>query len=506
MPVTAPSRGEERGVRYAVLALLGWTALTAGAFVAERERGRAVVRDAAELEAQNSVQHLVITRRWISGHGGVYVPITGLLQPSPYLAFVPDRAARTAEGRELTLMNPAWMTRQLLELTNQEHGVSGHITSLRPLRPENAPDPWERDALQRLAAGASDHGELVTADGEERFRYMAPLRMEHPCVGCHGAQGYREGDLRGGIAVSVPLAPLMAIGANDFGRQMLVHGIIYALGVLGILVVLADQRRRSAADAEADRRKADAEAQLAAGRRLEAVGRLSAGLAHDFNNLLAPILTVAGIVKDELPPESPLREDLEEIRDAARKARDLVRGLQTLSRKNGATVERLDVATLVTENEELLRSFAGTRLGFVLDVAADVPAVVADRPLLELALANLVINAREGRRDGRPIKMSVGAAELAEADAERLLLRPGRHAAVTLAEAGVDVSLLSGAAGFSVVQGGGCGDAGGAGFGLQTINGIVAQYGGAVVVRQAAAGWVFLLLLPEARPGSDQES
>jgi signal transduction histidine kinase len=502
-----PGRREDRGVRYAAYALATWTALTAVAFLLEVGRGEAVVHDAAEIEAQLSYQILRIARRWNAGHGGVFVPVTETVRPSPYLAHMPDREARTAGGRELTLMNPAWMTREILELTNEERGLMGHITSLRPLRPENAPDPWERGALERIEAGASSFSELVDVGGEERLRFMGRLTVEESCLRCHGAQGYREGDVRGGIAVSVPVAPLEALGARDNLRQALVHGSIWLLGVLGILIALADHRRRAFGEAAAERRKQAAEAELAAARRLEAVGRLSAGLAHDLNNLLAPILTVSGVVKDELPPASPLREDLDEIRNAARKARDLIRSLQTLSRKNGARLERIHVAGVASEGAELLRGFAGTRLGFALVVEEGTPTVLADRPLLELALANLVVNAREGAVSGREVRMSVGAVDVSPADAGRFQIRSGRHAAVTVAGAGVAPSLLDGIGGFSTVQGAADADPGGAGFGLPTINGIAAQYGGGVLVREdASAGWIVRLLLPAAPSEAAQES
>jgi signal transduction histidine kinase len=489
-----------RDVRYAAAALASWTALTAGALFAERERATAAVYDAAEVQASALAEFLVYFRGWNASHGGVWVPVTETLQPSPYLNHVADREAVTTSGRRLTLMNPAWMTREVLEIANRGMQALGHVTSLHPMRPENGPDPWEREALLRLEAGAPRVTELVVGADGERLRFMSPLRVEERCQGCHAAQGQKVGELRGGIAVSVPIAPLRAIGANDLRRQLVIHGIIWLIGVAGILIALADHRRRSAAEAAAARRQAEAEASLVAGRRLEAVGRLSAGVAHDFNNQLAPILTVSGVVRDELPAGSPLREDLEEIRGAALKARDLVRALQTLSRKNGAHAERIPLGRLVAEGEPLLRSFAGTRLAFVLRVAREVPAVLADRPLVELALANLLVNAREGGVVGKAIGMDVGAIDVSPAEAERLRVRAGRHASVVVSEAGVSSTLVADLAAFAPVQGS-VADPGGAGVGMPTINGIVAQYGGGVVVRAVPeAGWVVRLLLPEAPP------
>lgn len=497
----SPQR-RDHGARYALLTLLGWTALIGTSLSLEAIQGRESARAAAEIEAQRTFEYLRLVRRWNASYGGVFVPVSGTLRPSPWLAHVPDRRAVTDQGRELTLMNPAWMTRQILELANHELNVTGHITSLRPIRPENAPDEWERRALERIEAGAETWSELVNGPGGERLRFMGRLVAEESCLRCHAGQVSRVGDVRGGIAVSLPLAPLQEIGARNFRRQLAVHAIFWVLGVAGIAVALRDHQRRAAAEAAAVARRAAAEAELAGARRLEAVGRLSAGLAHDFNNLLAPVLTVSGLVRDELPPDSPLRADLEDIRMAAQKARELIRALQTLSRKNGAKLERIPVASLAGESEETLRRFAGSRLAFALRAGVGAPTVLADRPLLELALANLVVNAREGAVVGRTIGMEVSSVELVEAEAVRQNLRPGRYAAVTVAELSV---LDARFAPFGPVQGSAAAEPGGAGFGLSTINGIVAQYGGGVVVREAAgAGWAVRLLLPEAPPLPDQ--
>jgi K+-sensing histidine kinase KdpD len=132
--------------------------------------------------------------------------------------------------------------------------------------------------------------------------------------------------------------------------------------------------------------------------------------------------------------------------------------------------------------------------------------VLADRALVELALANLVVNAREGAVLGKVIAMEASAIDLDEAEATRLNVRPGRHAAVTVSAEGVDPSLLSGVAGFGAVQRASA-DPGGSGLGLPTIHGIVEQYGGGVVVREApGGGWIVRLLLPEVPRDAAQGS
>ena len=89
------------------------------------------------------------------------MPITETTKPNPYLSHLKERDITTPSGRRLTLMNPDYMTRQVHELGRTFTGVQGHITSLRPLRPENAPDAWEAQALKAIEAGAREFSEVT---------------------------------------------------------------------------------------------------------------------------------------------------------------------------------------------------------------------------------------------------------------------------------------------------------------------------------------------------------
>ena len=141
------------------------------------------------------------TRLWVSRHGGVYAPITASTPPNPYLD-VPDKVISTPSGTALTKINPAYMTRQLNEQIAQDRDLRIHLTSLKPINPGNAPDVWERAALEAFESRREARVSTVDADGTAVFRYMAPLEVKKPCLSCHAKQGYREGDVRGGISVA----------------------------------------------------------------------------------------------------------------------------------------------------------------------------------------------------------------------------------------------------------------------------------------------------------------
>jgi len=191
--------------------------------------------DIANTEARASYNKDLLYRRWAASHGGVYVPVSESTPPNPYLAMIPERDIVTPSGKNLTLINPAYMTRQVHELAANQYGVKGHITSLNPLRPGNAPDPWERKGLQRIARGEPFISEFVEYDGEEYLRVIYAMNTEEICLKCHQHQGYEVGDVRGGLSVSVPLRPYLESSAVSARTNLLDFALIWVLGILLIL-------------------------------------------------------------------------------------------------------------------------------------------------------------------------------------------------------------------------------------------------------------------------------
>ncbi len=185
----------------------------------------------AESEASASFQKDVVYRQWVALHGGVYVPISEHTPPNPYLAHLPDRDVTTTDGRQFTLVNPAYMTRQVHELGREAYGLRGHITSLRPLRPETAPDAWETEALKAFETGLPGAVSVERLDGEPHLRLMRPFVAEAECLRCHTNQGYREGDIIGGISVSTPLAAYRKAAAEQRTPLLLAHALIGCLGL-----------------------------------------------------------------------------------------------------------------------------------------------------------------------------------------------------------------------------------------------------------------------------------
>ena len=159
------------------------------------------INDVIKNQARAFFSELITTRAWNAGHGGVYVPVSDKIKPNPYLD-VPNRDVYTTDSILLTKVNPAFMTRLIAEIAQKEDGIKYHITSIKPIRPKNSADKWETKSLESFENGNEESFEYFEAD--TMYRYMAPLPVTQACMACHAKQGYKIGDVRGGISITIP--------------------------------------------------------------------------------------------------------------------------------------------------------------------------------------------------------------------------------------------------------------------------------------------------------------
>ena len=214
---------------------LFWTLFVASLLIWAVTSGNDDLTSRTLAQARAFFKQVVLTRYWNSSHGGVYVPVTRETQPNPYLDS-PRRDLVTRDGQRLTLINPAYMTRQIAEIAADKGHIKFHITSLKPIRPANAPDDWEAKALKQFSAKSDEYYEWWLPNEKEKraFRYMAPLWTDRPCLTCHSKQGYAEGDLRGGISITIPASDILTARGTRNRKLVFSYFSIWAIGILGV--------------------------------------------------------------------------------------------------------------------------------------------------------------------------------------------------------------------------------------------------------------------------------
>jgi PAS domain S-box-containing protein len=247
------------------------------------------------------------------------------------------------------------------------------------------------------------------------------------------------------------------------------------------------------------------EDQFRQAQKMEAVGRLAGGIAHDFNNLLSVVLSGSSLALEELRPGDPLREDLEQIKKAGERARDLTHQLLAFSRRQVLRTEPLDLNAVLEDVETLLRRLVGEGVEISIGLDPTGAPLSGDRTQLEQVIMNLVVNARDAMPQGGRLSIRTARATIDGATADAAAygdVRPGTYVLLEVSDTGTGMDAATRARifepFFTTKEKGK-----GTGLGLPTVFGIVKQSGGAIAVEsEPGRGSTFRVLLPRADPPS----
>ncbi|HYC32230.1 MAG TPA: ATP-binding protein, partial [Gemmatimonadales bacterium] len=223
------------------------------------------------------------------------------------------------------------------------------------------------------------------------------------------------------------------------------------------------------------------------------------GIAHDFNNLLTAILSYSEMLLAELPPADPMREDMEQIRQAGSRAAELTNQLLAFSRRQLLQLRTVNLNEIVAGVDRMLRRLIGEDIELRTSLATDLRPTRADASQLEQVLVNLAVNSRDAMPNGGRLTIGTGNVEIGEGVAARLdHLEPGAYVTLVVEDTGVGMTADVRERIFEpffTTKGPGQGT----GLGLSTVYGIVKQVGGAIVVTsEPGTGSVFTIYLPVA--------
>ncbi len=356
------------------------------------------------------------TRLWAANHGGVYAPVSPANPPNPWLD-VPEKNITTPSGVLLTMINPAYMTRQLNELIGLERDMRVRQTSLDPINPGNQPDSWERESLERFATSRAERISIVGAGATASFRYMAPLEVREPCIACHIKQSYKLGTVSGGISVSFPASYIYAIIDAQKRGFMIIHVAVFAIFALlawGSLLMT----RRNVLALEAVR------GDLVESEKMASLGRMVAGFAHEVNTPVGVAVGAASqsrelvaeigrLIEQPEVSEDDLRQRLQMLDEASslilgnlRRAAGMVRSFKRTAVDQTSEAEReFDLAEVI---DDVLKSLKGIFKNTQIRILVDCPPqlrVFGSAGALAQLLTNLLQNAHlhayeDGSRSG----------------------------------------------------------------------------------------------------------
>ena len=240
--------------------------------------------------------------------------------------------------------------------------------------------------------------------------------------------------------------------------------------------------------------------QLAESQKMDALGQLTGGVAHDFNNLLMVISGHVQTLKRIAASEPRAVRAAQAIEHAVERGATLTRQLLTFSRRQRVNPQRVDLRERIDAIREVLTSGIGNNIRFVADTAADLWQVTVDVGELEIALVNLVINARDAMPEGGTVTIAAHNATLGNGE----IVEPGDYVAIVVEDTGVgipeDILARVFEPFFTTKQIGK-----GTGLGLSQVHGFVHQAGGTVKIASTlGTGTALTIYLPRSDDGPAQ--
>ncbi len=226
--------------------------------------------------------------------------------------------------------------------------------------------------------------------------------------------------------------------------------------------------------------------------KMEVIGQLTGNVAHDFNNLLAPIMSGLDLVLGGRASRETVHHGASIAMEAAENAKLLIERLLAFARRQPLKAEAIDLAALIEDISGLLGSTAGSRVTLSFAREPGLPMIRADRQQLEMAILNLVVNARDAMPSGGQLDISLSEAGAALPEG----LKPGRylHLAIRDTGRGMDEPTRRAAREpFFTTKAAGHGT----GLGLSMVDGLVGQLGGMLDIESApGAGTTVRLWFP----------
>ena len=380
-------------------------------------------------------KQIILTRQWVADHDGLFLLMEPGVEANPYLK---DPVMIDTAGHQYVKRNPAMVTRELSFYADQAGFCRYRVTTLKPINPANAPDDFERQSLLLFEEqGVPEIFEIQKTDSGHVLRHITPLPTEESCLGCHGHQGYKVGDIRGGLSVTIPMDRAYTLISKN--NRMLLAIAIATIVLVGItLFLLIDflvVRRLSLLAGAMDRLREEGESpghlpaghdeigslaerfrelllrlstsrldlarsreQVCHNEKMAALGRLAAGVAHEINNPLGGMANCVQSMLTAPDDHERNRRYLELLSKGLRRIGDTVRQLLNFGRNEPVRRRVVDVDELIRECFALLE-YGLKNVELRLTGGLSQPRGV-DAEALKQVMVNLGLNGLQAMPDG----------------------------------------------------------------------------------------------------------
>jgi len=227
------SKEIKRLKRYSLFFSLVWAILLAASLLWNIFSIYTHVETLAKANARSYIKTELTFRNWVLNHGGLYSLLDQNSQKD--YNFANSNPEIISPNKDtLILINPPYTIIHINKDPVDSTNIFSHLTSLNPIKKENLPDSWEKKALLNFESGTKEFVEFTDIEKKEFLRLMQPILAERRCLKCHELQGFKVGDIIGGISATVPMKPLWVKSNNDILRNISLHISFLLVGLFAI--------------------------------------------------------------------------------------------------------------------------------------------------------------------------------------------------------------------------------------------------------------------------------
>jgi signal transduction histidine kinase len=388
----------------------------------------------AEQQARMLYRQVVLTRQWVADHQGLFLIQTEAARPNDFLN---EPTITTDTGMMLVKRNPAMVTRELSEYATRTGLGWFRVTSLQPVNPANAPDAFEQESLRSFSAGQTEHLAISRNPDGRVLRYAAPLVAETSCLTCHGAHGYRTGDIRGALSITIPIGWADTVIARNNSTIVLL-GLVSVLAAAAVMLLLFNRLvtrpiqglsramavfpEQTAAPPDlpkspdeigqlnasfmalCQRLAASQKALAAAGEqgfraeKLAALGQLTAGIAHEINNPLAGMLNCVKTMEEEPENLDLQKRYLPLLHKGLRRIESTMRQLLNYGRVEPLRIHQVHIDTVILDCLDLL-GYRLKNIAVNLDLRFNALCCIDSEAIKQIVM-NIILNATQAMPEG----------------------------------------------------------------------------------------------------------
>ena len=374
--------------KYFPIFLCVWVLIIIGAFLLNAYVLRKNTENFVQAGSEAFYKLVLTVRQWNADNGTVYVPLTETMHPNPYLSHS-RRDVITSFGDSLTMANPAFMTQKMIEFTEKTQVTKFRTIGVKPICPENEPDEWETKVLQTFRDANDRFFEKMKSGDSIRFRYMAPLYANKSCLLCHEMQGYKTGDLMGGISINASCrADCFTYNSATSRRIIIIYSIFLIIGLFLLFYFEISSKRKRLAVETKHKELKDLNV---------AKDKFISIIAHDLKTPAANIESLSETLSerfDELSEEDR-KSCIHLLVESAKIHAELLNTLLDLSRLRLGSQQydpvRLDIRKIATDVLEQTKLQAQQKQ-ISQKNNADECFVIADKNMITTVIRNIVVN------------------------------------------------------------------------------------------------------------------